>query len=215
MAQISPKKTTKMQPKHYCFLLICITCSSCVTFKQFDNRAKASREDFYAASIIKKDGTTITGQTLKHKNYDPYDPNLVRVTNNDNALTLDGKKYNDSNVVAFQDKKAFHKRFNNVYLIRLVKGKINLYYFDNTGYDKTYTYSGGGTSINSTNNRKSTFFFEKEKDKIFTIGISELKNAVKDNAQVLKKLNSYYPKDAYSKELNIEKLVSVIEAYNQ
>lgn len=158
----------------------------------------------------------ITGETLKHQNYDPYDANLVRVTNSDNAFTLDGKKYNDSDVVVFQDKKAFHKRFNNIYLIRLVKGKINLYYFDKTGYDKTYSFNNGGpTTVTSTNNRKSTYFFEKENNKIFPIGISDLKNAVKDNQQALNKLNSYYPKDSYSKELNIEKLVSVIEMYNQ
>ncbi len=205
-----------MKSKFFLAFLICATYCSCVTFKQFDNRAKAARETNYEASIIKKNGTVITGETLKHKNYDPYDPNLVRVTNSDNALTIDGKKYNDSDVVVFQDKKAFHKRFNNIYLIRLVKGKINLYYFDNTGYDKTYTFhSSGPTTTTSTNNRKSTFFFEKEDNKIFPIGISDLKNAVKDNQKALTKLNSYYPKDSYAKELNIEKLVSVVETYNQ
>ena len=205
-----------MKSKIYLAFLICTACSSCVTFKQFDNRAKAARETNYEASIIKKDGTVITGKTLKHKNYDAYDPNLVRVINSDNAFTMDGKKYNDSDVVVFQDKKAFHKRFNNIYLIRLVKGKINLYYFDTTGYDKTYTFnSSGPTTTTSTNNRKSTFFFEKEINKFFSIGISDLKNAVKDNQQAFGKLNSYYPKATYAKELNIEKLVSVVEIYNQ
>jgi hypothetical protein len=205
-----------MQTKFYYTLLVTITFSSCVTFKQFDNRAKSARESTYEASIIKKDGTIYKGQTLKHKNKDPYDPNLVRIINSDNALTLDSKKYNDSDVVVFQDSKAFHKRFNNVFLIRLVKGKINLYYFDNTGYDKTYTFnSSGPTTTNSVNTRKSTFYFEKENSKIFPIGISELKNAVSDNQQVLKKLNSFYPKDSYAKELNIEKLVSVVEDYNK
>lgn len=205
-----------MKSKHYVAFLVCAFFSSCVTFKQFDNRAKSARETSYETSIIRKDGKVITGETLKHKNHDPYDPNLVRVTNNDNALIIDGKKYNDSDVVVFQDKKAFHKRFGNIFLIRLVKGKINLYYFDDTGYDKTYTfYSGGPTTTTSTSNRKSTFFFEKENDKILPIGISDLKIAVKDNQQALSKLNSYYPKDSYKKELNIEKLVSVIETYNQ
>lgn len=204
-----------MQTKPYYLLLIIISFSSCVTTKQYDKRAKTARESNYDAFIIKKDGTMFTGKTLKHKNYDPYDHSLVRVINKDNALTLDAKKYNDSDVVAFQDKKAFRQRFNNLYLIRLVKGKINLYYFDNTGYTKTYTYSNGPTTINSSSNRRSTFFFEKENNKILPIGIAELKNAVKDNPEALKKLNSYYPKDSYSRELNIEKLVSVVKTYNQ
>jgi hypothetical protein len=204
-----------MQTKLYYLLLIVVTFSSCVTFKQFDKKAKAARESTYEASIIKNDGTIFTGKTLKHKNYDSYDHNLVRVINKENALTLDSKKYNDSNVVAFQDNKAFHKRFNDLYLIRLVKGKMNLYYFDNTGYTKTYGFTNGPTRINSSSNRRSTFFFEKENDKIFPIGIAELKNAVQDNPAALKKLNSYYPKNSYSKELNIEKLVSVVRTYNE
>ena len=87
--------------------LACASFMACVTFKQFDNRAKAARETNYEASIIKKDGTVITGKTFKHKNYDAYDPNLVRVTNSNNAFTIDGNKYNDSDVVIFQDKKAY------------------------------------------------------------------------------------------------------------
>lgn len=204
-----------MKPKHYFAFLVCLAYSSCVTFKQFDKRAKAAREADYEASIIKKDGEVITGKALKHKDHDPYDPNLVRVTNNNNALSIDGKTYNDSNVVGFQDKKAFHKRFDNIFLVRLVKGKMNLYYFDNTGYSKTYTFSNGPTSVNSSSNRRSTFFFDKGNNKILPIGIRELRNAVKDNPVALKKLNSYYSKDSYSKELNIEKLVSVVETYNR
>src|SRR5579863_6549102 len=159
---------------------------SCVTFKQFDSKAEASREASYEAAIIKNDGSIITGRTLKHRNYDSYDHNLVRITNRNDALTLDGKKYNDSDVVAFQDKNAFHKRFNSLYLIRLVRGKINLYYFDNTGYTKVYNFSNGPTSMQSYNNRKSTFYFEKD-GQIVTIGIAELKSAVKDNEQALRK----------------------------
>lgn len=205
-----------MKSRFYLAFLVCVIYSSCVTFKQFDNRARFARETNYEASIIKKNGTVITGETLKHKNYDPYDPNLVRVINSDNALTIDGKSYNDSDVVVFQDKKAFHKRFKEVFLIRLVKGKINLYYFDNTGYDKKYTVNTSGpTTTTSTNNRKSTFFYEKENNKIIPIGISDLKNAVKDNELAFTKLNSYYPKDPYLKELSIEKLVSVLEIYNK
>lgn len=195
-------------------LFIFAGISSCVTFKQFDNKAKAAREADYEASIVTRDGTTITGTTLKHKNYDSYDPNLVRVINSDNALTLDGKKYNDSNVIIFQDKKAFHKRYNNLFLIRLVKGRINLYYFDQTGYTKTITFSNGPTKTSSVNNRATTFFFEKDNNEIFPIGLKELRDAVMDNPAALNKLNSYYPKDSYKKELNIEKIVSVVRAYN-
>lgn len=205
-----------MQVKIYVALLIFIAFSSCVTFKQFDDRAKASRETTYEASIIKNNGTVYTGEQLKHKNYDPYDANLVRVTYKDNALMLDSKKYNDSDVVAFQDTKAFHKRFNNIYLIRLVKGKMNLYYFDATGYDKTFSpQQNGSTNITKTNDRRSTYFFDKNGGKINPIGLAELKDTIKDNPQALKKLNASYPKDSYAKELNIEKLVSVVELYNK
>ena len=51
-----------MRLKLYLAFLICVAFSSCVTFKQFDKRAKASREINYDASIIKKDGTVITGE---------------------------------------------------------------------------------------------------------------------------------------------------------
>ena len=196
-------------------LLLCLTYSSCVTFKQYDSKAKNSRDSNYEAFIVKKDGKIIGGEVLKHRNYDSYDGNLVRVINKDNAFTIDGKNYNDKDVVVFQDKKAYHKRYENLFLIRLVKGKINLYYFDNTGYSKTYTYSNGPTTVNSINNRKSTFYFEKEKGEIIPIGISELKEAIKKNEAALNKLNKYYPKDNYSKELNIEKIVSVINLYNE
>jgi hypothetical protein len=188
--------------------------SSCVTFKQFDSKAEAAREPSYEAAIVTRDGSIITGRTLKHKNYDSYDHNLVRVINKNDAFTLDGKKCSDTNVVTFQDKKAFHKRFNDLYLIRLVKGKINLYNFDNTGYTKVYSFSNGPTSSQSYNNRKSTFYFEKD-GQIVTIGIGELKAAVKDNTQALQKLTAYYSKDSYSKELDIEKLTTVINIYNQ
>lgn len=204
-----------MKTRFLLSFLVFAGLSSCVTFKQFDNKAKSAREQNYEASIITNDGTMITGKTLKHKNYDSYDPNLVRVINRDNALSLDGKNYNDSNVVIFQDKKAFRKRYNNVFLIRLVKGKINLYYFDETGYSKTTTFTNGPTRTSSTNNRRTTFFFEKENNNISPIGIKELRNAVKDNPTALNKLNSYYPKDSYLRELNIEKLVSVVRTYNE
>ena len=205
-----------MQTKIYVALFLFTAFSSCVTFKQFDDRAKASREMTYEASIIKNNGTVYTGEQLKHKNYDPYDANLVRVTYKDNALTLDSKKYNDSDVVAFQDTKAFHKRFNNIYLIRLVKGKMNLYYFDATGYDKTFSsQQNGPTNITRKNERRSTYFFDKNGGKINPIGLTELKEAIKDKPQALKKLNASYPKDSYAKELNVEKLVSVVELYNK
>jgi hypothetical protein len=80
-----------MRLKLYLAFLICVAFSSCVTFKQFDKRAKASRETNYDASIVKKDGTVITGKSFKYKNYDSYDHNLVRVVNKDNAFTMDGK----------------------------------------------------------------------------------------------------------------------------
>lgn len=44
--------------------------SSCVTFKQFDNRARDAKEPSYPVSLIKKDGTVYSGQELKHKNFD-------------------------------------------------------------------------------------------------------------------------------------------------
>ena len=204
-----------MKIKSFYFILMVFLFSSCVTFKQFDSKAKDARDPNYESFIMKKDGKVISGKTLKHKNYDSYDHNLVRVINKDNAFKIDGTNYNDADVIVFQDAKAFHKRFDNLYLIRLVKGKINLYYFDNTGYNKTYTFSNGPTTVNSSSNRKSTFYFEKEKDKIFKIGVSELKEAVKDNSKASHKLQGYYPKDSYKKELDIEKLVSVINVYNQ
>jgi hypothetical protein len=199
------KKTEiiNMKLKNCLPLSILLICCSCVTFKQYDSKAKESRDSNYEAFIVKKDGEIISGQSLKHRSYDAYDPYLVRVINKDDAFKIDGKKYNDSDVVVFQDKNAYHKRFNNLYLVRLVTGKMNLYYFDTTGYTKTYTYSAPGpANIKSTNNRKSSFFFEKEKDKIVLIGISEFKEAVGDNPEALEKLNKYYPKETYFKELN-------------
>lgn len=205
-----------MRMKLFYLLLVMVTWSSCVTFKQFDNRAKANRESEYEAAIIKKDGTIITGKELKHKMTNSNDPFLFNVTNRDNAITLDNKNYNDSDVVAFQNKRAFHKRYKNAFLIRLLKGKINLYYFDNISINKTYTYQTfGPTEVTKFKDRKSTFFFEKEKDKIVEIGIVPLRQALSDNPKALEKFKSYYPKDYYSKELDIEKLVSVFELYNQ
>jgi hypothetical protein len=204
-----------MQFQHGLLLALFFASASCVTFKQFDDKARASREPGYEACIITKDGNVITGQTFKHRNYDPYDYNLVRVTNQSNAFTMDGKSYSDQDVVAFQDKKAFHKRFQDLFLILLAKGKINLYYFDKTGYDRTYNPSAGPGNIQRTNTRTTTYFFEKEKDKIIPIGLNELKEAVKDNPNALNKLRSYYPKESHSGELNVDKLAAVIEMYNQ
>ncbi|MFS8082222.1 MAG: hypothetical protein ACMG51_02120 [Ginsengibacter sp.] len=205
-----------MKAKYYLASLIFLGFYSCTSFKAFDDRAKAARKSTHEDLIIKENGVIITGLNLRHKNHDPNDRNLVRVTNSDDALSMNGIKYNDRDVIAFQDRKAFHKRFNNIYLIRLVKGKINLYYFDQTGYVNTYIiHPSEPSTITSTFERKSYFFFEKEDNEIYIIGISNLKNALKDDQQALDKLNSYYPKNFYSKELNIEKLVSVIEIYNQ
>lgn len=200
---------------NFVLISLCLTYSSCVTFKQYDSKAKNSRDNNYEAFIVKTDGKIIGGEVLKHRNYDSYDGNLVRVINKDNAFTIDGKNYSDKDVIAFQDKKAYHKRFENLFLIRLVKGKINLYYFDNTGYTKTYTFSNGPTTHTSINNRKSTFYFEKGKGEIIPVGISELKEAIQKNVEASDKLNKYYPKDSYTKELNIEKIVEVINLYNQ
>ena len=189
--------------KYSMLVLISLFLCSCVTFKQYDNKAKEAKDSNYEAYILKDDGTIISGKSLKHRDYDTYDHNLVRLTNKDNAFTLDGTKYTDKNVLVFQDKKAYHKYFSGMFLIRLVKGNINLYYFDQTGYNM------------GRNVRKSFFYFEKAVDRITPIGIKELREAVKDNAAALAKLNGYYPKDHYAKELSIEKLVSVIKIYNQ
>ncbi len=139
----------------------------------------------------------------------------MRVINKNDAFTLDGKQYNDSDIVAFQDKHAYHKRHQDQYLNRLVKGRINLYYFDKTSYKKTYTYTSGPTKINSASTRVSYFYFDKDNGDISIIGIPELRNAVKDKPEILSKLNAYYPKDTYAKELDIEKLVAVVEGYNK
>jgi hypothetical protein len=97
-----------MRVKFYYLLLATLVWSSCVTFKQFDNRAKANRESGYEAAIIKRDSTIITGKELKHKMTNSYDPFLFNVMNRDNAISLDNKNFNDSDVVAFQNKRAFH-----------------------------------------------------------------------------------------------------------
>jgi hypothetical protein len=199
----------------YLSILICVTLFSCVTFKEYDDRAKDARETNYASFVQTEDGKIISGKTLKHKNYDPYDHNLVRVTGSSKAFSIDGIKHSDADVVAFQDSKAYHKRFHDLYLIRLVKGKINLYYFDVTGFDKNYTYSNGPTTVQKTNNRRTTFFFEKGDSGITKIGLKELREAVKDNRAALAKLNNAYSKDDYARELNIEKLVAVVQAYNK
>lgn len=203
--------------KSAAFLLLLTLCGtiSCVTFKQFDDKAKSAREPGYSAALIKEDGTVITGSALKHRNYDPYDHNLVRVTKDPRAFRLDGKDYSDTDMVGFQDGKAFHKRFNGLYLIRLIHGKINLYYFDNTGYNKTYTFSNGPTSIQSNSARSTSYFFDKDNGGISGIGLATLREAVKDDPAALQKLQSLYPRDNVKGELNLEKLTTVVRLYNQ
>lgn len=206
-----------MKPTFCYLVLVSIIWSSCTTYKQFDNRAKASRESSFETAIIKKDGTIVTGQTLKHMITNKSEPYLFSVLNTDNAISLDNKNYNDTDVVFFQDKNAFHKQYENVFLIRLLKGKISLYYFD---IKKLYNYttrtaSGQFLSSTSGSTMKSIFFLEKGKDGITEIGITELRKAVSDNPKALDKLNSYYPKSSYTRQLDIEKIVSVIELYNQ
>jgi hypothetical protein len=202
----------------FCYLfLVSIIWTSCTTYKQFDNRAKASRESSYETAIIKRDGTIVTGQTLKHKITNKSEPYLFSVLNTDNAISLDNKNYNDTDVVFFQDQNAFYKQYENVFLIRLLKGKINLYYFD---IKKLYNHhmsaaSGQFLGSSSQSTIKSIFFLEKGKYGITEIDITELRKAVSDNPKALDKLNSYYPKSFYTRQLDIEKIVSVIELYNQ
>jgi hypothetical protein len=202
--------------KYFYTILIAFGFTSCVTFKQYDNRAKAAKEDNYTVAIIKNDGTVVKGESLKCKNIHPQEPNLAFVTEKNNAFQLDDQKYSDKDIVAFQDKRGFHKRLDGRYLMRLFKGKMNLYYFDNISSSKNTTFkSSGGIDTKTDRTRKSIFYFEKEKDVLVQIGISELKNALKDNDAALAKLNSYYPKDNYRKELDIEKLITVFNLYNK
>lgn len=198
-----------MKFKYYLPLAVCFAWCSCVTFAQYDKKALASKEPGNEEFITYKDGRTVSGKKLKHRNYDPFDGHLVRVTNKDNAFNIDGKNYNDSLVVAFQDAKAFHKSDGGRFLIRLVSGKMNLYYFDDIRMEYTAGVSGYHTK------RTSTYFFEKEKDQIVQIGLAGLRDAVKDNRKALNRLSENYPKDNYKRELNIEKLVEVVRLYNQ
>lgn len=174
---------------------------ACVTFKQFDDKAKDARDAGREAFIERANGEVVAGKTLTHKNHHGYDASLVRQTNNKNAFKIDGVGYNDSDVVVFQDQHAYHKRWKDIYLIRLVKGKIDLYYFDDM------TPGGQGRTTN--------FFFQKGNEPISGVGVGVLRAAVKDNPQALKKLNGYYPKDRYMNQLNVEKLTDVVKTYDQ
>jgi len=195
-----------MKQTLYLLFVTSLCAASCVTFKQFDDKAKSARETSYEAAIIKEDGTVTRGNSLKHRNYDPYDHNLVRVTGSEKAFTIDGSTYSDKDVVCFQDRKAFHKRFNGAYLIRLVKGRMNLYYFDNTANYKNISYSA---------TRTTAYFFEKENGVIMPIGLASLREAVKDNPAALAKLQAAYPHDKVTGELNVEKIAGVFYTYNQ
>lgn len=151
-------------------LIFAFTFGSCITTKTYSTEEKKMRYPAKGTYILTTGGQTITGKRVSLPSAFTIDKSYIK---------LDGKKYNDSDLIAYQDNDAYYKRFRgsngSVWVKQLKRGAINLYDYQTTP-DARYQ---GGTNTQYHDH----FVFEKESAGILMAELSlpDIASLLKDN----------------------------------
>ena len=180
--------------------------SSCVMTKTYTTEEKKMRLDKGGEKVfvVKTNGEKIIGKKLSQPSAWSAHSTWIKV---------DNEKIGNADIIAFQDKEAYHVKFGNkerwTWVKQLKRGKINLYH---------YEVSGNKTGYNSVV-LGERFVFQKGSERLLESNISEIADMLKDN----KRAYSIFTAQFGSKDKNIlpkqlekhpKALFEAIDAYN-
>jgi hypothetical protein len=179
--------------------LLAVLFNSCVTFKMYDRETAKMRLPEYDALVIKTNGEKISGNKISNV----YDKKVFK----EFVFKIDGNTIPESQVIAYQDKKAFFRKYNNQWAKSLRKGKINLFYFD------TYVSSNSRDSRGYTDH----YVFEKNNNGLKECSKSEISEMLIDNSEAYNKFNQEFKKtNGYIiRQMKLAEILSIIDIYNQ
>ena len=153
-------------------LVLMFLLNSCVTTQTYTKEEKKMKIDNVSVLVVKKDGKTIYGKTLKF-------------IYKSSSIKIDDQEFKISDLFAFQDKTAYFAKFGTdkkyIWVKQLKRGKINLYYFDAPSY---YT-SNGNVNI-------AHFLFNKNSEKLLELSITDIALLLKDNKNAYNKFTSTF-----------------------
>ena len=153
-------------------LILMFLLNSCVTTQTYTREEKKMKIDNEGVLVVKKDGKSIYGKTLKF-------------VYKSSSIKIDDQEFKTSDLFAFQDKTAYFAKFGTdkkyIWAKQLKRGKINLYYFDAPSY---YT-SNGKTNI-------THFLFNKGSEKLLELSITEIAELLRDNKMAYNKFTTTF-----------------------
>lgn len=180
-------------------LAVMILLQSCVTFKMYDKQTKKMRLQEYEALVIKLNGEKVQGKKITRIK-DKKAPNGF-------AFKIDDTIIPEKEVFAYQDKKAYYRKFKDEWVKLLRKGKMNLYYYD------VYTYSNDRASRGFDDH----YVFQKGDGELKELRKHEIAVEIADNSEALHKFNAMYKRGNHyaNRSMKLNEIISVIELYNK
>ncbi|MEI9954827.1 MAG: hypothetical protein WDM90_00585 [Ferruginibacter sp.] len=163
-------------------LFILVSCGGVKHATITDNDYLQGKETSNEVFVITNDGVKHSGTKIK------FPPRYFQTSE---YIEIDGTRYNNkkkSDILAYQTESEYRVYMPglNEHILRIRKGKINLYYYYN--YDHTPN-ADGRMSVTSF----LRFIIEKQKNLLQYISYDILENAFSDNAAVLQKYHELYP----------------------
>lgn len=162
---------------------------SCVTTKTYTDEEKRMRMGDGKSLVVMKDGTQIAGDRLTFHSG----------KKGGNFAKIDNQEINVQDISAYQTKKAYYVRFgsddNFVWVKQLKRGKINLYYYDETFH--TSSIYGSGPAV--SNRTDTHFIFQKGSGQLVELSIERIADMLKDN----RKAYAYFSQQFGSKDKKV------------
>ena len=188
-----------------CFIILALAC---VTSKTYTSQEKKMRYNDNKVFVEKNDGTKLTGNKLKLP---------VNWMGRSKGMFLDNNEINAEDIVAYQDSKAYHRKFGEVWVKQLKRGKINLYYYETVV--NSAPYYNGTKMVNGSSKSTQHFVFQKENGEMIESNKVQISDLLKDNAVAYQKFNEEFRPDLhlFPKQLQNKpgKLFEIIDIYNQ
>jgi hypothetical protein len=181
---------------------------ACVTQKTYSSEEKKMRHGDNTAFVEKNDGTKLTGNKIKLP---------VNWMGKSKGMFLDGQEINAEDIVAFQDSKAYYRKFQGIWVKQLKRGKINLYYYETIENSSSY-YDGSGR-VHATSKTTQHFVFQKGDGEMAEANKISISDMLKDNREAYEKFNDAFKPDRnlFPKQLqnNPGRLFEIIDIYNR
>jgi hypothetical protein len=181
---------------------------ACVTSKTYTSQEKQMRYNDNKVFVERKDGTKLTGNKLKLP---------VNWMGKSKGMFLDNNEINGDDIVAYQDAKAYHRKFEGIWVKQLKRGRINLYYYETVM--NSAPYYDGTKMVNGSSKTTQHFVFQKGNDAMIEANKTQISDLLKDNPTAYAKFNEEFRPDLhlFPKQLQNKpgKLFEIIDIYNQ